>query len=395
MKRFLLLFALALAGASLFAATRPGADQPYWLAVIALSLAAPALCIAVIAHFRFQRIRQRYARLAEDLEQAVYRLEKRNDLAQTRLTELASAAGPVKLWSPAKASERDYSAEPAYSADAAAVKLERSAKPAKLKTAAREPIRLAREHRAVDHSPRRPIESGPFPLSLQPILEMPGAVPSAYMAFGRLADHDYAADERLPETLDRAEFCEQLIAYATHVSGRLADDNFARTPIVCGLTAEFLADKEKVERLVSAIEAQPSLSNALIFSIPAKMTGSVALQKDALDKIAATGVRFAVVGDVASQKIRKARAKLPLAYILTEAKDFNDDSSLNVLRALVSKAGNESAAVVGLGAETERMQIALLDAGVRHVTSSRAAPARLVKNDLTDGPATAPETTSG
>jgi hypothetical protein len=232
-------------------------------------------------------------------------------------------------------------------------------------------------------------------LSLQPILEMPGAVPAAYLAFGRLQDQDYAADERLPETLDRAEFCEQLISYATRVSGKLADDNFARTPIICGLTAEFLADREKVDGLAAAIGAQRALANALIFSIPAKMTGSVALQKDALDKIAATGARFAVVGDVASLKIRKARAKLPLAYILTDARDFNDEASFTVLRSLVSKASGESAAVVGLGAETERMQIALMDAGVRYVTSSRAAPARMVKNDLTDGSGTDPETISG
>jgi hypothetical protein len=395
MKRFLLLFALALAAAAVFAATRPGADKPYWIAVIALSFAAPALCIAVIAHFRLQRIKQRYAHLAEDLQQAVYRLEKRNDLAQTRLTELASAAGPVKLWNPAKASERDYSTQPAYSPDPVPAMPERLQRPAKSKTVAREPIRLAREHRAVDKSPKKTIEPGPFPLSLQPILEMPGAVPSAYLAFGRLQEQDYAADERLPETLDRAEFCDQLIAYATRISDRLSDVNLARTPVICGLTAEFLADKERVERLAGAISAQPFLSNALIFSVPAKMTGSVALQKDALDKIAATGVRFAVVGDVASLKIRRARAKLPLAYILTNAKDVSDDASLQALRSLVAKASSESAAFVGLGAETERMQIALMDAGVRHMTSSRVAPVRVVKNDLTDSPGNLTEPTSG
>jgi hypothetical protein len=387
LKKLLMPVALALAAASVYAAFRFRPDIPFWLAAGGLALALTAVLLAGAAHYRLGRLRRDYAGLADRFEQSVYRLEKRNDLAQTRLTQMANGNAPFAARSAAEHRERGFSwqeegANPIVFASTAPARSHSPSKTEKGQTRFALPERLAREHKSAGKSAKALADLGPFPLTLQPILEMPDAVPTAYIAFGRLADKDHGADEALPETFDKAEFCDRLIAYAIRNCEQLIDSNGAPTPVICGLTAEFLADSDKVRHLVTIMNSRPALSKSLIFSIPAKMTGTVALQRDALDRIAATGVKFAVAGDLASLAIRKSRAKLPLAYILASAHEFSSDASLAVLRSLVSKASAEAIRIVGLGADAETVQMSLMDAGVRHVTSSKAAPPRLLKSEV-------------
>lgn len=387
MKRFLLLFSLAIACAGIVAALRPGADIPYWIAVIALAIAVPAAGIAMAAYAKLVQIKKNHALLAAKFEEAVYRLEKRNDLAQTRVTMLSQGGAQFATPSATALPKRGASAQvertaPIVLAPTPPAKSHSPLKAERTKTRFALPERLARQHKSAEKGPKRQVDTGPFSLTLQPVLELPNAVPTAYIAFGKIAGQHFAADERLPETLDRAEFCDQLIAHAMRICEQLEDKNSSPTPVICGLTAEFLADPAKVKHLVSVMIARPNLANWLIFSIPARMTGTVALQRDALDKIVATGVKFAVSGDLASLAIRKARAKLPLAYILAAASEFSNDAAVDVLRSLVSRAKTEHVSFIGLNAETEEVQTVLMDAGVRYVTSAKAAPPRALKSDL-------------
>lgn len=392
MKRFLLLFSFAIVCAGIVAALRPGADIPYWIAVIALAIALPAAGVAVASYAKLVQIKKAHAQLAARFEDAVYRLEKRNDIAQTRVTMLSKGDTPFAALPQSPSPNRSFSAQedPAAAivvAQTPPAKTHSPLKAERAKTRFALPERLAREHKTAEKGTRKRVEAEPFSLTLQPVLAMPGAAPVAYIAFGKIAGQNFVADEKLPETFDRAEFCDQLIAHAMRVCEQLEDKNAQPTPVICGLTAEFLADPAKVKHLVSAINARPNLSKSLIFSIPAKMTGTVALQRDALDKIVATGVKFAVSGDLASLAIRKARAKLPLAYVLAAASEFSNDASVDLLRSLVSRAKTEAVSFVGLGAETDETQAMLTDAGVRHVTSTKAAPPRSLKSDRDAGSA--------
>ncbi len=390
LKRFLLLFSFAIVCAGIIAALRPGADVPYWIAVIALAIAMPAAGIAVASYAKLVQMKKAHALLAARFEDAVYRLEKRNDIAQTRVTMLSQGDTLFATLPQTPTPKRSFSVheEPAAAIVVAQIPLAKTPnlpKAERAKTRFALPERLAREHKAADKGTRKRAEAEPFSLTLQPVLAMPGAAPVAYIASGKIAGQHFVADEKLPETLDRADFCGQLIAHAMRVCEQLEDKNARPTPVICGLTAEFLADPAKVRHLVSVMNARPNLSKSLIFSIPAKMTGTVALQRDALDKIVATGVKFAVSGDLASLAIRKARAKLPLTYVLAVASEFSNDASVAVLRSLVTRARTEAVSFVGLGAETDETQTMLTDAGVRHVTSTKAAPPRSLKSDRDAG----------
>ena len=386
-KRFLLLFSLAVACAGTLAALRPGADIVYWIAVIALAIAAPAAGLAVAAHAKLSRIKSDHALLCAKFDDAVYRLEKRNDVAQTRLTLLSPGGAPLAAQATTPLPENtpatpDEVATPILLTSAAMAKSPMPVKAGKAMARPSLPEKLARQRKTAGKAAQKPVDSQPVLLSLQPVLEMPDATLKAYIAFGRQGGQDWFADDALPEAFERAEFCDRLISLAIRNCEQLKDGSGAPVPVICGLTAEFVADPEKVKQLSSVMYARPSLARSLIFSVPAKMTGTVALQRVALDRLAATGVKFAVSGDLASLSTRKARAKLPLAFILAPAHAFSGDGQIDALRAIVLTARTECAEFVVLNADSQALQFALMDAGVRHVTSAEAAPPRLLKSEI-------------
>lgn len=387
-----MLIGLGLTVAGIYAAVSSGLESPFWLAAGALIIAVLAAWIAASAHFRLSRIKSDYFQLAGQFERAVYRLEKRNDMAQSRLTQVAGKLEQQN--SPRKKTSPQSTFVPDATQPAATIiahpRLAKSGirmKPMMIEGGIAAAERMSRERKAIERSFKKAVETGNFPLSLQPVLEMPDGQPVAYLAFGRLADHDLSADAGLPESIDSADFCERLVLQAARVSGQLLNTGNTKTPIVCGLSEEFVGDSERVQRLARMLQSQPALPGALIFAIGAEMARSDFFARSGIDQLAATGADFAISGPLDQIADRPARSSLPVALILLNADEIGEDANKNTVQSLALATVPSKAKLVAAKAEGEQLQIALQDRGIRFLTSDRAAPARLVKPVAAANPA--------
>lgn len=384
MGRLLILITAGLAAAVLFWAWQAGFGTPFWLACGAVVVSVLALLLALGANARLSRLRSDYAQLSAQFELAMGRLEKQANALQARLAVNEQAADSAKTPRRKSAPDAPEDAEAhrpmaQIIAHPKAGTNKTAAKPHMIEGGLAAAERLTRQRRAVERGFKKAVNTGQFPLCLQPVLSMPEGVPVAYIASARIADQDLPAFGEPGEGIDRSHYTDLMLVHALRAARQLADLGGADTPVICQLSLEFLLDSKRFGLFASAIEAQPQAAEAVVAALPRMSESETEAAFAALDRLARSGMRFAVCGNHGNLARLLKRIAAPVAYFFVPAKSFADRPARTALRDIAAFAGSRKAQLVAMEADSERLQLSLMEEDVRLVTSAAAAPPRLVK----------------
>ena len=384
MGRLLFLIMVGLSAAGLFWAWQPGFGTPFWLACGAMAVAALSLLLAFAANVRLGRLRSDYAQLSAQFESAMGRLERQANAIQARFAVNEQAADSAKT--PRRKPVPDASEDAESHRPMAQIITHPKAgtnktvaKPHMIEGGLAAAERLTRQRRAVERGFKKAVNTGQFPLCLQPVLSMPEGAPVAYIASSRIADHDLPAFGDPGEGIDRSHYTDLMLVHSMRAVRQLADLGSRDATVICQLSKEFLLDPKRLSLFAGAMEAQPRTAEAIVAALPQISENETEAVFAALDRLAKSGMRFAVCGNHRNLAGLLKSVAAPVAYFLVPAKSFADRAARAALSDTVAFAGSVNAQLVALEADNERLQLSLMEEDVRLVTSTAAAPPRLVK----------------
>lgn len=381
MNRLLFVTIAGFLGAGAYWAFQSGYGPAFWLAA-SVAAAGGAALMALAANMRLSRLRADYTHLSAQFEAAVNRIEKQGSALNARLAAFELGQETSKQGRRKASADLTFIA-PKPSAEIIthpkAVGARTSSKPQLIEGGLAAAERMGRQRRAVERGFKKACDTGQFPLCLQPVLAMPDGTPAAYIASARIADHDLPAFEVPGDGIDVSRFTDLMLGQCARASRQLADKGGQDTPLICQIHAAFLFDAARFGRFASAVEAQPQLAAGIIAALPEFTEAEIDLALPLIDRLARAGMRFAVASNANRIAASLARVAARAEYAIAKAVVFSDTAQRGSSAEAKALAESLKAQLIALDADSERLQLAVMEQGIRLVTSAQAAPPRLVK----------------
>lgn len=344
-------------------------------------LSAPALLISLVAAIAALRAAAVSARLKRDIvllarsiDIALKEIVARNDRNDAAVSELAaSVAQEVERLSGriGEARETDTPPPPAPDNVVPHPSLRRGGA---IGRAGDHPSPLP-DPGAVAAACRKALARGHFDLALHPIVSVTSGMAAGFEVFASLPLESGAHIElgHPPETIapnEAAAFERILIATALQAGRRCVGAGPAM-PLHVAVSDALLSDSKALGAVLDMLQYYPDLAGCLVLSMPHALLRADGLHRQALEMIAAEGVRFAAEG---RSEGAEAAASLPGPVFLKIAAGRLLD------REQSSPRSPSGLAIIATGVGTDEDAVSLRNLGVELMSGPRFG-ARLLRPD--------------
>jgi len=240
---------------------------------------------------------------------------------------------------------------------------------------------------AVASACRKAIARGQFDLALQPIVSASTNAAAGFEVFASLPlEGGTHVELRHPvETAARGEaaaFERILITTALQAARRRLGAASAAMPLHVAVSDALLADSKALGAVLDMLQFYPDLAGCLVLSMPHALLGGGGAHAQALDLIAAKGVRFAAEGGTDEAEAGSPRAAAGLRFLKVTASRLLDREQANPHslsgRSMAEWAAIEKLEIIATGVGTDEDVTGLLDLGVDLMSGPRfGGPKRL------------------
>lgn len=239
---------------------------------------------------------------------------------------------------------------------------------------------------AVAAACRKAIARGQFDLALQPIVSASTNAAAGFEVFASLPlEGGTHVELRHPvETAARGEaaaFERILITTALQAARRRLGAASVAMPLHVAVSDALLADSKALGEVLDVLQFYPDLAGCLVLSMPHALLGGGA-HAQALDLIAAKGVRFAAEGGTDEAEAGSPRAAAGLHFLEVTASRLLDREQANPRslsgRSMAEWAAIEKLDIIATGVGSDEDVAGLLDLGVDLMSGPRfGGPKRL------------------
>jgi EAL domain-containing protein (putative c-di-GMP-specific phosphodiesterase class I) len=244
----------------------------------------------------------------------------------------------------------------------------------------------ASDQDAIEAAYRAAVSAGTFDIALQPIVSARSNAAAGFDVFASLAlDGGQRIEVRRPAApaplAGAAAFERILLATALKAGRSRLDAAGAEMPLHVAVSEALLSDGGEFSAVLDMLQFYPDLARSFVLSLPLSLAGPAGEHRQALDLLAAQGVRFAGEGwdePAAGEPIGHAGLaflKIPVDRLLDREKGRR---RLAPAVTIIERAARSKLTVIATDVATDEDAVSLIDIGVDLMSGSRfGGPRRL------------------
>ena len=357
----------------------------FLVSVLALLVSLVAAVAAMRAAHQAQRLRRDIVLLARSVDAALKDVQARTDKEAASVGEMAASVARELD----RLSERVAEPEPAgVSPPGDNVIPHPSARRGRAGTPAAEPSAALPDAGAVAAACRKAVAAGELDLALQPIVSVSRSAAAGFEVYASLPlDNGQRVDlRRLTDASGRTEaaaFERILLTSALQAGRRRLGTSGIATPLHVAASEALLSDGKVLGAVLDMLQFYPDLARTFVLSLPHAMLGAGSPQAQAVDLLAAKGVRFASEGWDEARDSAPTAAGRDLAFVKLSANRLLDrDRSRRKLMpawSIVEQATAARATVIATGVASDDDAVSLMDLGIDLMAGPRFGGPRRLK----------------
>jgi EAL domain-containing protein (putative c-di-GMP-specific phosphodiesterase class I) len=256
------------------------------------------------------------------------------------------------------------------------------------------PPPAAPDQGAIEAAYQAAIAAGTLDIALQPIVSVRNNAAAGFEVFANLPlDGGQRVELRRPagpaSPADAARFERILLATALKAGRRQLGAASIDMPLHVAVSDAILADGGEFSAVLDMLQFYPDLARSFVLSLPAALAGQSGEHRQALDILAARGVRFAAEGwDETIDGERPAHAGL--AFLKLSADRLLDREKgrrrLAPAVAVIQRAAAGKLAIIATEVATDDDAVSLIDIGIDLMAGPRFGGPRRLKPEGSDRP---------
>jgi EAL domain-containing protein (putative c-di-GMP-specific phosphodiesterase class I) len=354
------------------------------VSMLALLISLVAAVAAVRAARQAARLRRDITLLARSIDVALKDVVARTDKGTASIGEMAASVAHEIDRLSERAAEREPAAAPQPGDNVIphpSVRRSRGAAPAA------EPPAALPDAAAVAVACRKAVAAGEFDIALQPIVSVSRSVAAGFEVFASLPlDSGPRIDiRRLTDPAARAEaaaFERIMLTTALQAGRRRLGTSTVTMPLHVAASEAMLSDGKVLGAVLDMLQFYPDLARTFVLSLPHAVLGADTAHAQAVEMLAAKGVRFAGEGwDEARDGVAPA-AGHGVAFVKLSVNRLLDRErskrKLVPAWSIVEQAAAAKATIIATGVAGDDDAVALMDLGIDLMAGPRfGGPRRL------------------
>jgi cyclic-di-GMP phosphodiesterase, flagellum assembly factor TipF len=362
-----------------------------WLvSLLALLISLVAAVAALRAAYHAARLRSDVLLLARSVDVALKEMVARGDRETATIGEMTtSLAREID-----RLSERIGGREPAVPAPSGDNVIQHpSARRNRGGSTTSEPATALPDPGTVSVACRKAVAAGELDIALQPIVSVSRSVTAGFEVFASLPlDSGQRVDlRRLADAFPRheaANFERMLLTTALHASRRRLGTSSIAMPLHVAASEAMLSDGKALGAVLDMLQSYPDVARSFVLSLPFALLGAESGHAQAIDLLAATGMRFASEGWRDSADALALPGRPGVAFVKVSANRLLDRDrakrKLVPAASMVEHANAAKLTIIATGVAGDDDAVALMDLGVDLMAGPRFGGPRRLKPESGD-----------